>query len=187
MKMRMPRLVVTPEGQAVYDAENRARDAMPRPLLDGRAVTALVRIIEQQAAFGGNRTTVSNRGTNKSYGGVKFTRGKKPINRDLRMAWELRQIDGAAYSAEWTRRLTEYWSRPLRNEYFVQIATTMRDAYTVTHEMAHVLQCIMQPMRTGRLGHGLEFRTLHLQILDALDPVMAAAVRAEYRNANLEV
>jgi hypothetical protein len=69
----------------------------------------------------------------------------------------------------------------------VRVSPYMRDAYTVTHELAHALQAIVMPAMPSstRLGHGSDFRSLHLQLLDHLDPEMARALRTEYLGGGL--
>lgn len=180
---------VDAEARTVYAADERARQRAPRPLRDARAVTALVRRIERMPEFGGERVHVSHAGRSESRGGVKFTHGRKPTKRDLNKAMREGRMTHYAARSAWDARVQEYYSRPWQNEYFVRIAPNMRDAYTVTHEMAHVLQAmqIAATMTSGRLGHGPDFRALHIAVAEALDPEMARMLLEEYTRAGLEV
>jgi hypothetical protein len=74
---------------------------------------------------------------------------------------------------------------PWHRKHMICVPIHMRNWWTFTHELAHVVQVIENTSIAGSMGHGEDFRNAWLRILDEFDPDMARRLREKFTCAGL--
>lgn len=176
-----------PETVRVYDAEHIAVHTLARPVHQARHVRVLVDQIKATVP------EIADLDIKVTHGRGRVSRGGFALRRVAsRPNWDELQnarARGDVVAGEmWHVRWNDYLRSPRRRHYFVCIAASMRNVWTITHELAHILQLARIPSDAdcGRVQHGIDFRRAHLDILDAWDPSMARIMRMVYTGAGLE-
>jgi hypothetical protein len=160
----------------------------PRPsIVNGGNLKKEMERITRSELFQG--TTVhfvpGNRNMGHALGGWRLKKEvKEPNLRKWTQSWR-NGMDRDEARQGYTKEREAYDAAPWIRWYMICVPIHMRNWWTFTHELAHVVQTIENTSIAGSMGHGEDFRNAWLWILDEFDADMARRLREKFTCAGL--